>query len=328
MFAAAASDPLLVLLLALAIDLACGDMAVVFRYLPHPVVVVGRGARFFDSRLNRPSRSDNERRLRGVVIVVMLVGAAAVLGWAINEYLHIVHYAWAIEALLVAVLLTQRSLFEHVAAVGRVLQSEGLEAARQAVAKTTGRDLESLDEFGVARAAIQSLFDNFSADLIAPAFWYLLFGLPGLFAYKAANTLDSIIGHRAPKYLEFGWAAARFDDALNWIPARLTAMLIALAALVLPGTKSSEAVRTVFADAKKHRSPNAGWPESAAAGALGVALGGPRRYLGTVMNEPWLGDGRARATVGDIGRALTLYAASAACFAGLLAIAALARHFL
>jgi adenosylcobinamide-phosphate synthase len=162
--------------------------------------------------------------------------------------------------------------------------------------------------------------------VIAPAFWYLLLGLPGLFAYKTASTLDSMIGHRSPKYLYFGWAAARFDDGLNWIPARLTAALICLAALILPGARSAEAARTALVDAKKHRSPNAGWPEAAAAGALGLALGGPRRYAGAVMNEPWLGDGRARVTVADIGAALQLYVAAAACLAGLLAIGATARY--
>ncbi len=328
MLLASASDPVLVLLLALALDLVFGDMAVVFRFVPHPVVIVGRAVGFFDRRLNREGRSDAARQIRGFVTVVVLVGAAAALGWAIGKYLQIVHYAWAIEALLVAVLLAQRSLFEHVAAVGRALQADGLAAGRQAVAKIVGRDPETLDEYGVARAAIESLFENFSDGVIAPAFWYLLLGLPGLFAYKTANTLDSMIGHRSPKYLYFGWAAARLDDALNWIPARLTALLIGLAALVLPGARAGAAIRTALADARKHRSLNAGWPEAAAAGALGIALGGPRRYAGTVMNEPWLGEGRARVTIADIGSALTLYIAAGSCLAALLLLALAARHLL
>jgi adenosylcobinamide-phosphate synthase len=326
MFLASASDPFVILLLALAVDLAFGDMPVVFRFLPHPVVIVGRGIGFFDRRLNREGRSDAARQFRGVITLVVLVGLAAALGWLVAEYLRVVHYAWAIEALLVGVLLAQRSLLEHVAAVGRALQAEGLQGGREAVAKIVGRDPESLDEYGVVRAAIESLFENFSDGVIAPAFWYLLLGLPGLFAYKTANTLDSMIGHRSPKYLYFGWAAARFDDTLNWIPARLTALLIWLAALVLPGAHVGAAIRTTLADAGKHRSPNAGWPEAAAAGALGLALGGPRRYIGTVMNEPWLGEGRARGTIVDIGAALKLYFAAGACFAALLAIAAVLRH--
>ncbi|HEV8014548.1 MAG TPA: adenosylcobinamide-phosphate synthase CbiB [Stellaceae bacterium] len=328
MLLASASDPFVILLAALAIDLAVGDMTLVFRYLPHPVVIVGRAVAFFDRRLNRDSRSDAARQTRGIVAVLLLVGAAAAIGWLVNEYLGIVHYAWAFEALIVAVLLAQRSLFEHVAAVGTALQAEGLASARQAVAKIVGRDPESLDEYGVARAAVESLFENFSDGVIAPAFWYLVLGLPGLFAYKTASTLDSMIGHRSPKYLYFGWAAARLDDALNWIPARLTAALICLAALALPGARSGDAARAALADAKKHRSPNAGWPEAAAAGALGLALGGPRRYLGTVMNEPWLGEGRARLTVADIGAALKLYLAAAIVLAALLLTGAALRHYL
>jgi adenosylcobinamide-phosphate synthase len=327
MLLASASNPLAILLLALVVDLAFGDMGPVFRLVPHPVVIVGQAIAFFDRRLNREARSDAARQVRGAIAVVLLVGIAAALGWLVSEYLRFVHYAWAIEALIVALLLAQRSLFEHVAAVGKALQASGLEAGREAVAKIVGRDPESLDEFGVARAAIESLFENFSDGVIAPAFWYLLLGLPGLLAYKTASTLDSMIGHRSPRYLYFGWAAARFDDLLNWIPARLTAALICLAALILPGARGGEAAHTALVDGRKHRSPNAGWPEAAAAGALGLALGGPRRYLGTVMKEPWLGDGRARATVADIGDALKLYAASGTLLAALLLIGLAARYF-
>jgi adenosylcobinamide-phosphate synthase len=321
-------DPFAILLLALIVDLAFGDMERVFRILPHPVVLAGSAVAFFDRRLNRLSRSDRARRLRGLATVVILAGGAAALGWAVQQYLSVVRVGWGLEALLVAVLLAQRSLFEHVAAVARALQTGGLEAGRAAVAKIVGRDPESLDEYGVARAAIESLFENFSDGVVAPAFWYLLFGLPGLFLYKTANTLDSMIGHRSPKYLDFGRAAARFDDALNWIPARLAALIIGIAALFMPETRGGAAFRVMIRDAKKHRSPNAGWPEAAAAGALGLALGGPRRYGGRVAEEPWLGDGRARAKLADIGAALTLYVGAATCLALLLLAGAAARQFL
>ncbi|HVA15063.1 MAG TPA: adenosylcobinamide-phosphate synthase CbiB [Stellaceae bacterium] len=324
----ATPDPIAILLLALAIDLACGDMAPVFRILPHPVAVVGHAIGFLDRRLNRVSRSDGARQARGSVAVALLVAVAAAIGWLAKAYLGIVRYGWGLEAVLVAILLAQRSLFEHVAAVAKALQASGLEGGRQAVAKIVGRDPDSLDEYGVARAAIESLFENFSDGVVAPGFWYLLLGLPGIFAYKAASTLDSMIGHRSPKYLYFGWAAARLDDVLNWVPARIAAALICLAALFLPGARAGSAFRTVIADAKKHRSPNAGWPEAAGAGALGLALGGPRRYASTVMNEPWLGEGRARVTVADIGTALRLYLAAAACLAVLLLIGVAARQYL
>lgn len=322
-----APNPFLVLLLALMIDLAFGDMERIFRLLPHPVVVAGKAIGFFDKRLNRAGRSDRARRLRGVITVVVLVGGAAALGWAAAGYLRIVHFGWGLEALIVAVLLAQRSLFEHVAAVARGLQSGGIEAGRQAVAKIVGRDPESLDEHGIARGAIESLFENFSDGVVAPAFWYLLFGLPGIFAFKTASTLDSTIGHRSPKYLYFGWAAARLDDILNWIPARVSALVICAAALALPDARAGHGFTVMLKDARKHRSPNAGWPEAAAAGALGLALGGPRSYGGAAAPEPWLGDGRARATIADIAAALKLYLAAAACLAVLLLVGAAARQF-
>jgi adenosylcobinamide-phosphate synthase len=328
MFSPSASEPFAILLLALAIDLAFGDMAVVFRFLPHPTALVAGAAGFFDRRLNRDERGDAARRWRGAMTVIVLVGAAAVLGWAIGEYLRVVRYAWAIEAFLVAALLTQRSLFEAVAAVAKALQDDGLQSGRAAVALLVGRDPESVDDHAVARAAIEALFAKFDIGLIAPAFWYLLLGLPGLFAYTTANTLAAAIGRRSPKYLAFGWAAARFAEALDWIPARLTAVLIWLAALALPGAQAGQAMRVTLADAGKHRARNAGWPQAAAAGALGLALGGPRRILGTVLDAAWLGDGRARATVADIGNALRLYLATAACFAVLVLIVLGARHFL
>ncbi len=318
----------LVLLLALVIDLAFGDMALLFRYLPHPVAMIGDAIAFLDRRLNRTTRSDGARRLRGAFVVLALSAAAASLGWAVQKYVGITHFGWALEAFVVAVLLAQRSLFDHVAAVAKALQAGGLLAGRAAVTKIVGRDPDSLDEYDVARAAIESLFENFSDGVVAPAFWYLLLGLPGIFVYKAANTLDSMIGHRSPKYLYFGWAAARFDDALSWIPARLTGAIICTAALVMPETKGGHALRMMLRDARKHRSPNAGWPEAAAAGALGLAFGGPRRYGGSPVEEPWLGDGRARTNVADIGAALQLYLAAAACLAVLLLLGAAARDYL
>ena len=321
-------DPLLILLLALAIDTAFGDMARVFRYVPHPVALVGGAIAFLDRRLNRAARSDPERRLRGILAVLVLVVAAAALGWAVKKYLGFVKFGWALEAVIVAVLLAQKSLFDHVAAVAEALDRDGLVAGRAAVAQIVGRDPESLDEHGVVRAAIESLFENFSDGVIAPAFWYVLAGLPGIFVYKTANTLDSMIGHRSPKYLYFGWAAARLDDLLNWIPARLTGVIICLAALALPSAQGGTGLRLMWRDARKHRSPNAGWPEAAAAGALGLALGGPRRYGGSVVSEPWLGDGRARATTEDIGAALQLYLAAAACLAVLLIAGAALRLLL
>ena len=181
-----------------------------------------------------------------------------------------------------------------------------------------GREPASLDAFGVARAAIESLAENFIDGVVAPVFWYLLLGLPGLLAYKTANTLDSMIGHRTPRYRDFGWAAARFDDALNLVPAPLSGLLLVTAAAFAKGGRPGRALMIMLRDGRKHHSPNAGWSESAIAGALGLALAGPRRYPEGLVADPWLGDGTARAATPDIARALRLYRLACLILGGLL----------
>jgi adenosylcobinamide-phosphate synthase len=307
LFASSGLDPLLLLLAALALDMIVGDLPGAFRFLPHPVVWIGHAVDWFDRRLNRERRDERTRRMRGVVTTGALVLGAAATGFALAVIVRALRFGWAIEVLIVAIMLAQRSLFDHVAAVAEALARGGTVGGREAVRHIVGRDPQSLDEYGVARAAIESLAENFSDGVVAPAFWYALFGLPGLFAYKTANTLDSMIGHKTPRYLHFGWASARLDDAMNLLPARLSGMLLAAAALVAPAAHVWPAFRIMLRDARKHRSPNAGWPEAATAGALDLALAGPRRYHGEVINDPWLGDGRARATTADISRALRLY---------------------
>jgi adenosylcobinamide-phosphate synthase len=304
-----AAQPLLVLLLALALDSTI-DLAPLWRALPHPVTWVGTAVQWLERRLNRPQRSAAARRGRGIVVVACLTATAAALGFAIERGTDALPYGFIVEAALVAVLLAQRSLFVHVRAVALALATGRLGAGREAVRHIVGRDPDSLDEHGVARAAIESLAENFSDGVVGPALFFALFGLAGIFAYKTANTLDSMIGHRSERYRDFGWAAARLDDVLNIVPARLAALFIGCAALALPKTSGPAGFAAMLRDAAKHRSPNAGWPEAAAAGALGLALGGPRRYGGVFVEEAWLGDGRARATASDIVRALKLYLAA------------------
>jgi adenosylcobinamide-phosphate synthase len=231
-----------------------------------------------------------------------------------------------VEAALIGVLVAQRSLYEHVAAVANALDVGGLPAGRAAVSHIVGRDPTSLDSHGVARAAIESLAENFSDGVVAPVFWYLLLGLPGLFVYKMANTLDSMIGHRTPHYRSFGWAAARFDDLLNLVPAPISGLLLVAAAVFTKTGRPDRALVIMLRDGRKHHSPNAGWPESAMAGALGLALAGPRRYPGGLVADPWLGDGSARAATTDIIRALRLFRFACLIEAGLLAGAWLAAH--
>jgi adenosylcobinamide-phosphate synthase len=300
-------DPLLLLIGGLALDAMFGDMAAFFRHIPHPVILAGRAVAFFDRRLNREVRSEASRRERGIVTVVVLVGGAAGIGLAVERLCRSSLFGAVAETALIAVLVAQRSLFEHVAAVAVALRRGGVAAGREAVRHIVGRDPMSLDAPGVARAAIESLAENFSDGVVAPVFWYLLLGLPGLFAYKMANTLDSMIGHRTPRYRSFGWAAARLDDVLNMVPAPLSGVLLAAAAVFTADCRPGRSLTIMLRDGRKHRSPNAGWPESAMAGALGLALAGPRRYPEGLVADPWLGDGTAQVLTSDIGRALELY---------------------
>lgn len=319
-------DRLSLLLAGLAIDAVFGDMPALFACVPHPVVLAGQAIAFCETKLNRPSRSERSRRERGIVTVVVLIAAAAGLGWAIHVLLSGSLAGAIVEALAVGILVAQRSLFQHVAAVGAALALQGLAAGREAVAHIVGRDSMQLDRPGVARAAIESLAENFSDGVVAPVFWYLVLGLPGLFAYKIANTLDSMIGHRSPRYRSFGWAAARFDDLANLVPAPLSGLLFCGAALFAAGARPGRALAVMLRDGRKHHSPNAGWPEAAMAGALGLALAGPRIYAEGAVNDPWLGDGLPSATPGDIARALRLYLLACLLLAGLVLGAWLAGH--
>jgi adenosylcobinamide-phosphate synthase len=211
-------------------------------------------------------------------------------------------------AIAISSLIAQNSLYSHVAAVATGLETSGAEGGRIAVARIVGRDPESLDRAGISRAAIESLAENFSDGIVAPIFWAALFGLPGILAYKAINTADSMIGHKTPRHLQFGWASARLDDLLNLIPARLSGLLLAIAAVIMPGSHPDKAISAMWRDARKHRSPNAGWPEAAMAGALGLALAGPRRYHDVLVMDHWMGSGGTPyAGSNDIRRALQLY---------------------
>ncbi|MEK9752419.1 MAG: adenosylcobinamide-phosphate synthase CbiB [Rhodospirillaceae bacterium] len=299
-------DPLVLLLIAMLIDAYMGDPEFIYRRIKHPVAWLGGVIETLERKLNRDSRGDIDRLVRGglvVLFIIALVGAiTAPIGWISHTH----PFGWPLELVLVVTLLASRSLYDHVLAVIAGLD-DNLEAGRKAVSAIVGRDPAQLDEHGVARAGIESLAENFADGVVAPVFWYVLFGLPGIAIYKAVNTMDSMIGHNNARYRHFGMAAARLDDVLNLIPARLAGLFIALAAIFQPGADAKGAFKVMLRDASQHRSPNAGWAEAPMAGALGLALAGPRRYTGHVVDDPWIGDGRARATVGDMRRALQLY---------------------
>ncbi len=300
-------DRLVILILALALDAVIGDPPALYARIPHPVALIGKAIALFDRRLNRDTRSEATRRVRGVVVLILMALAALAVGSALSLGAALIPQGWILELILVAVLVAQRSLFDHVMAVRRALEQQGLAAGRAAVSQIVGRDPETLDGFAVARAGIESLAENFSDGIVAPVLFYAAGGLPGILLYKTVNTLDSMIGHRSERYRAFGWASARFDDLLNLIPARLSGLMIALAAFFLPDGRPIRAIRLMWRDARKHRSPNAGWPEAAMAGALGLSLAGPRRYGALVIDDPWLGDGTVQAMAGDMRRALMLF---------------------
>jgi len=294
--------------LSLLVELAIGYPDRVVRAIGHPVIWIGQLISVLDRTLNRATASDIARRILGCVALLMLVGVPAALAGAIERLASGLPWGMVGIVILASTLFAQRSLAGHVKAVADALDKEGLAAGRKAVSLIVGRDPEALDEAGVSRAAIESLAENFSDGIVAPAFWLTAGGLAGGVAYKAANTADSMIGHRTPRHEAFGWAAARFDDLVNLPASRLTALLIVLAAIVTPGARAGAAWHAVWRDAGRHRSPNAGWPEAAMAGALGLALAGPRIYGGIKVDDAFMGEGgRREANAGDIYRALRLY---------------------
>jgi adenosylcobinamide-phosphate synthase len=300
-------DTLLLVVAALSLDAVIGDPDWLWRRAPHPVVWIGNAIGWLEHRLNRDTWPRQRRKLAGVLTIVLLVGIALLIGALLSDFLHGHWIGFIIEALIASILIAQRSLYQHVAIVHRAFMEGGSPAARKAVAMIVGRDPERLDEAGVSRAAIESTAENFSDGIVAPAFWLALLGLPGLIAYKAINTADSMIGHRTDRYVDYGWAAARLDDLVNLVPARLSGLLIALAAPSAGGSIAAS-FRIMLRDARHHRSPNAGWPESAMAGALGIALSGPRVYAEGVANEPYLNAKGRVAEPNDIRRALRVYA--------------------
>jgi adenosylcobinamide-phosphate synthase len=298
------------LALALALDALVGDPDWLWRRVPHPVALLGRLVGLLDVRLNRPRLRPWMRRSLGVVAIVIIVALAAAVGLGIELAFGLLRHGWIGTVVVAAVLLAGRGLHDHVAAVRDAFATGGLDAARVAVSRIVGRDPATLDEAAVCRAAIESTAENFSDAVVAPAFWFAVLGLPGLLAYKAVNTADSMIGYLSPRYEQFGWASARLDDLVNLPASRIAGVLLALAAPAGGGCVG-ESLRIMRRDAPGHRSPNAGWPEAAMAAALGLALLGPRRYRGVLTAAPYLNPaGRRRAVPADISRGLRVYLAA------------------
>ncbi|MFO1097438.1 MAG: adenosylcobinamide-phosphate synthase CbiB [Xanthobacteraceae bacterium] len=299
---------------ALIIELMVGYPDRLVRAIGHPVIWIGKLINLLDHGLNRArsSAGDDKQgatgsRVPGLFALLVLLAVVGAAAFAVQSALLLLPFGIIAAALAASSLLAQRSLYDHVARVASALESGGVTAGRTAVTHIVGRDTASLDEAGVARAAIESLAENFSDGVVAPALWLAVGGLPGGALYKAVNTADSMIGHRTPKYEQFGWAAARLDDLLNLPASRLSALLLVAAATLTSGASAANAWEAIRRDASRHRSPNAGYPEAAMAGALGLKLAGPRAYAGVSVDDAFMGDGRRDATAADIRAALALY---------------------
>ncbi|WP_239806530.1 adenosylcobinamide-phosphate synthase CbiB [Croceicoccus hydrothermalis] len=305
-----------VMLAALTLECAVGWPDALDRRIGHPVRWFGWIVMLVEPVANAPGPPRAVRIAAGGVCAVVLILLAGAVGAAVARIVPAGVAGFAMSAVIAASLLAPRSLHDHAAAVGTAWREGGLDPARVALSHIVGRNTKTLDEAGIARAAIESLAENTSDGVTAPLFWGALFGLPGLFAYKTINTLDSMIGHRSMRYEAFGKIAARIDDMANLIPARLTGAIFAFCA------GSGRAFATMRRDASRHRSPNAGWPESAMAGALNIRLSGPREYDGAMRDEPWLNAGARDPAVGDIWRALALYRRAVGAMAGILGIIA------
>ncbi|UXS02663.1 adenosylcobinamide-phosphate synthase CbiB [Agrobacterium tumefaciens] len=293
--------------LSLVIERLTGYPDWLFKRVGHPVTWIGSLIALLDKKWNREEDAFSQRKMAGLMALTVFLGSTILVAWIAQSTLLLMPLGLLLVAIVGASLPAQRSLEQHVAAVATALEQEGLEGGRKAVSMIVGRDPEKLDEAAVCRAAIESLAENFSDGVVAPAFWLAMLGLPGGAGYKAINTADSMIGHRSSRHEAFGWASARLDDLVNLPASRLSGLLFVVAAFFVKDASPRQAIRAVFRDARHHRSPNAGWPEAALAGALGFALAGPRSYGGQMIEARFMGDGGRRdLTASDIRQALLL----------------------
>lgn len=293
-------------------DILTGEPKRLYDKTGHPVSWMSHILMLLEKHLNKTTFGTSARKLYGSFSILFCVCICGGIAWALEETVQLLlsnspTIQLIVLALIASIFIAARSLYEHIHAVKSALETEGLQAAREAVALVVGRNTENLDETGIARAATESLAENFSDGVVSPIFWLVIGGLPGLVVFKMVNTADSMIGHKTERYSDFGWASAKLDDALNYIPARLTAILFILGSIATNDQHSREAFMVAVRDSKKHVSPNAGWPEAAMAGALHVRLGGPRQYSDTAQKEyAWLGEEFLTDKKPDLGQALKL----------------------
>lgn len=288
----------------------------------HPVIWMGRFITFMEKGVDKRERTPRQRREAGIFTLAVLLVVTLAIAVLVQQLVRSIPLGWILEIALATPFLAQKELGRAVRAVADAL-GISLDAGREAVSHIVGRDPQALDEAGISRAAIETLAESTSDGIVAPWFWLVLFGLPGIALYKAVNTADSMIGHLNERYRDYGWAAAKLDDLVNWLPARLTAVLITAACFFTEHASPGKAWAIARRDAHKHASPNSGWPEASFAGALGFALGGPRSYAGEVVDLPTFGEGKSSLVASDILRALVLYRSTLNVLLGLSVVVAL-----
>ena len=314
-------DPLILLLMALVIETYAGPLQFVSRLTGHPLSAIESLIDWFDRKLNRESRSQMDRAVRGSIAAVIIIAISAALGWAIAWLSQTLPFAWIFETIFLVMLITQRGVYTAVRKVGVALRDQGLETARQKLAPLTNQAAEKMDSHNIARLAIESSANSLTTRVVAPVFWYVLFGFPGLLVYQSLNVMNERLGHKTDHYRAFGFTAARLNDIVLLLPAQFSGLFIVLAALFVPTAHPGRALKTMMRDAGKYRSYNLGVALAAVAGAFDLALAGPRKFSQETKNEPWLGTGSAQATHQDIRR--TLYLFAVACLINGVWVAAL-----
>jgi adenosylcobinamide-phosphate synthase len=301
---------LLILVLAIVLDMSVGDPDWIWRKLPHPVVFFGKIISTLDRHLNRIRDNRRMRKRFGILALIIMLALVLIIGVVLSSvFRQFGVIGFVIEVIIVAMLIAQKSMSDHIKNIIAPLSSGDIKGARYAVSMIVGRQTSEMNASDVTRSSIESLAENFSDGVVAPIFWYALLGLPGILMYKMLNTADSMIGHKTVEYEDFGWASAKLDDLANWLPARLSSLLIAVSALILIGPKSfKNVIWTVLNNSSLHRSPNAGWPETAMAGALGIVLSGPRIYGQQTSPELYLNPtGRLDLTHLDLEKAINVF---------------------
>jgi len=315
-------EPLILLLTALFFEAVLGKMGLLYKFFRHPTVLMRNATRFFESRLNREKRSQMDRAIRGLLATLTIIAIAGAIGQAISWVGSAMIWGWLLELILVSSLISCRGLYDQVDAVKGAL-SETVDAGRLSLSRVITSDPWGLDKHGVARLAIETAARGLNSGLVAPTFWYLLFGMPGLIIYRTLTVMDDLIGYKSSRYRAYGLSAARLDDIANLVPARLSALFIVMAALFVPTASPLRALKTMWRDGGQSASLNTGWPVAAMAGAFALALGGPEKTNDKVTNKPWIGDGRAQATTADITKVLYLYSVASlvnAMWVGVIAV--------